>query len=43
MQILPVLSKKQRPDLSAEISILMFFKVLKDLKAGNTNAETGKN
>jgi len=42
-QILPVFFKKQRPGLPAEISILLFFRNLLDLMAGNTNAETGKN
>jgi hypothetical protein len=41
-QIFPVLFKKQRPDLPAEISILMFFKDLKDLKAGNTTLKLEK-
>jgi hypothetical protein len=39
---LPVIFKKQRPDLPADISILLFFQSLIDLIVGNTNAETGK-
>jgi hypothetical protein len=34
--------KKQRPDLSVEISILLFFILPKDLLAGKINALTGK-
>jgi hypothetical protein len=41
IQILPVLFKKQRPDLPVEIFFL-FFKNSINLMVGNTNANTGK-